>query len=119
MSSSFAQRFHHQARPLLWREHGETIVAIAPDGTRSDVQVTWQRRDPQSEDHDGLGVDTYYAVAAAVVRVADLPAPDGRMEFEREGERWSLRLIERQDEWTWIFHLAHPRDDIRLPGSLR
>jgi hypothetical protein len=119
MSSSFAQRFQQQARPLLWREHGETVQAFEADGSSFPLPVIWQRRDPKTEDQDGAGIDTYFAVAVAVVRVSDLPEPHGQLELEREGERWAIRLVELQDEWTWLLHLAHPRDELRLPEGIR
>ena len=118
MSSSFAQRFHLRARPLLWREHSET-VRYCDQGTDRDLTVIWQRTDPQAEDAEGLGVDTFHAAATAVVNVAELPDPHGAAEIERKGERWAIRLIELQDEWTWILHLAQPRTELRLPDGLR
>jgi len=119
VSSSFAQRFHDQGRPLLWREHGETVRYLDDDGSERDLPVIWRRTDPKAESEDGVGLDEFFATATAVVRVADLPEPHGSAEIERQDERWAIRLIELQDEWTWILHLAHPREELRLPEGIR
>lgn len=119
MSSTFAERFHRMGRPLLWREHGETVRYYEGDGSKRDLTVIWSRTDPDADNRDGLGVTTYYATATAVVRVADLPDPHGSAEIDRQGERWSIRLVELQDEWTWILHVAQPTSESLLTDSLR
>ena len=119
MSSPFAQRFNEKARPLLWRNHGETVRYHDDDGSVRDLPVIWKRINPKAEDNEGLGVDTFFADAVAVVKMADLADPHGAAEIEREGERWAIRLIELQDEWTWLLYLAHARSELRLPEGMR
>lgn len=119
MSSPFAQAFNAKARPLLWRSHGEIVRYHDDDGSVRNLPATWQRVNPETEDADGIGLTTYRAQASAVVRISDLPDPNGAAEIEREGELWAIRLIELQDEWTWILHLAQPIEETRLPERLR
>lgn len=119
MPSSFAQRFNAQARPLLWKQHGEPVKYYRGTGRARTLTVIWKQGDPHATDQDGLGLDTFHATATAVVRVADLSKPDGKAELERLGERWAIRRIARQDAWTWIFHLRRPDPELALPQGLR
>ena len=119
MSSFFADRFNDTARPLLWRLHGEWVLYRDGDDNERDLRVIWKRINPTVEDSEGFGVDSFHAEAQAVVRIADLPDPDGQGLLIRKDETWAIRLVELQDEWTWILHLAHPREDLRLPERIR
>ena len=119
MSSAFAQRFNEQARPLLWREHSETVRYHDDDGTSRDLTVIWLRTDPRAEEHEGIGAEGFFATATAVASVDELPDPHGAAEIERKGERWAIRLIELQDEWTWVLHLAHPDAELDMPDRIR
>ena len=119
MPSAFATMFQAAARPMLWRIHSEVVQYLDSDSSTREVRVIWRRIKPDSEDADGLGLTSYRAQAIAVVRAEDLPEPHGAAEIERAGERWAIRLIELQDEWTWKLHLAQPIDITQLPERLR
>lgn len=118
MSSPFAEEFNDRARPLLFAVHGETVRYRDSDGER-DLVVVWKRADPDEEDEEGLGAETFRARATAVVRIDDLPEPSGAGELIRADEAWAIRLVELQDAWTWVLHLAIARDELNVPEGLR
>lgn len=123
MNSPHATRFNQQARPLLWAVHSElvtlrTVVAGVPQ--TSDLRGVWKRVQPEADDSDGVGLQGYTGEATLVALVADLPTPPGPdAEIERHGETWAIRHAERQDDWTWILHLARPDAEVRMPARLR
>ncbi|NRA38416.1 MAG: hypothetical protein HRU15_09770, partial [Planctomycetes bacterium] len=106
MSSLFARLFHLKGRPLIRALHGEVITIIDNQlSTVEDYTVTWLRIDPEAENSDGLGIDTFYAKAQAIISYDDLLDPHGALIIMRNGEAWQIHLAELQDEWTWKLHL--------------
>ncbi len=103
---------------MLWALHSETINYVSSEGIQSELLVIWKRINPTSADAEGLGVDEFHAEAQAIVKIEDMPVPNGMATLIREGEEWAIRDIERQDEWTWIYHLAQPDEDIHLPERI-
>jgi hypothetical protein len=109
--SPFAQQFNDSARPLIWQHLAETITYRDHAGDRP-VPMIFKRVNPSGREAEGPAA--FHASALAVVRMADLPAPDGAALLIRDGITWAVRTIERQDAWTWILHLAQPTDDLRM-----
>ena len=120
MSSPFAERFHRQGRPQLFKLHGEHVDIVDNDlRSIEERTVIWLRVDPQAENSEGLGVDTAYAKAEAIIHLDDLPLPHGGLLIIREQEQWRIERAELQDAWTWKLHLERARDELRLPSALR
>ncbi len=125
MSSAHAQRFNSAARPRLWDIHSEEVTYREKSGNtyinERTLQGVWKRVDPEVEDADNIGAQEYTGEATLVVKVEDMPtAPGPKAEIVREGIVWVIRgELERNDEWTWILHLARPDNDVRLPVRVR
>jgi hypothetical protein len=116
VSSPFAVDFETRARPLLWARLSELVTYREGEQVRS-LRVMFRRADPRRREAEGP--EGFHAGAWAVAKVADLPTPSGRALLVRDGVTWAIRLIERQDPWTWILHLAQPTEDLRLPDRIR
>lgn len=116
MTSPFATAFEAKARPLLWATLAE-LVTYREGSQERPLRVMFRRADPRRRETEGP--EGFHAGAWAVAKVADLPEPNGRALVIRDGVTWAIRVIERQDPWTWILHLAQPTDDLRLPDRIR
>jgi hypothetical protein len=116
MTSPFATAFQAKARPLLWATLAEPVLYRTATGDRT-LTAMFRRADPRTRETEGPA--GFHAAAWAVVRVTDLLIPDGTALLIRDDVTWAIRLIERQDPWTWILHLAQPTDDLRLPDRIR
>ena len=114
--SPFAQRFNDTARPLLWAQLAGPVGYHDQTGDRS-LSAIFSRVHPTNRESEGP--ESFHADAQVVVKVADLPVPDGLALITHDGVTWAIRHIERQDAWTWILYLAQPTDDLRLPDRIR
>lgn len=125
MPSAHAIRMQERARVMLWKTHAEKVALRSnnSDGVliETDLVGVWKRVLPDdSQDIDGIGTMGYRGQAMLVVRVADMPVPPGpEAVITRNAEQWAIRHPERQDEWTWVLHLARPDAEIRMPARLR
>ncbi len=121
MSSNFANEFNAKARPMLAEIHSEEVILRIKDQPDAPLKGTWRRVLPNiATDADGLGAQGYTGEATITVNVADMAdLPPAKARIIRNGEEWSIRHPERQDEWTWILHLARPDADVRMPPRLK
>lgn len=119
MSSPHAIRMQERGRLLLWRQHAE-VITVTEDGAAREVYGVWKRVLPEGQNADGIEASTYTGEATVVVKVSDFEdLPGATALVNRNGEDWTILHAERQDEWTWIFHLGRPDADIRMPDRLR
>ncbi len=121
MSSSFATEFNEKARPMLAAIHAETVTVKIKDTPDAPLIGTWRRVLPNiATDVDGLGAQGYTGEATITVNIANLAEPlPAKARIVRNGEEWTVRHTERQDEWTWILHLGRPDKDIRMPQKVK
>ncbi len=121
MSSNFSQYFNAKARPFLADVHSELITLRIKDTEDAQLKGTWRRVLPNiATDEDGLGAQGYTGEATFVVQIEDMATlPPARALLIRNGEEWTIRHPERQDQWTWILHLARPDADLRMPRKLK
>jgi hypothetical protein len=119
VSSAHATNMQERARRLLWRSHAERVT-VTEGGAAREVDGIWRRVEPEGASTDGAGATGYQGDAKVVVKAADFEElPGANALVNRNGEDWSIQHAERQDEWTWIFHLARPDADVRMPARLR
>lgn len=122
MASRAATYWNSKARPLMWTEHGETVTLHDPSQPASQqdstLSVIFRRQRATGRSQAGIGAESFEGTAEAVVRLTDMPTkPGARSSIVREGEKWQVRWIERQDEWTWVMHLEHPNRVLAIrPG---
>lgn len=117
MPSAHATYFNAKARPQIWAAHAETVELRQAVGGTVDLRGVFKRSLPDNEgDTDGVGAQGYRGTATMVILVADFPMPPGNGSLiVRNGEEWAVRHPERQDEWTWILHLARPDAERVMP----
>lgn len=118
MASAWASLINRGGRDLLWRAHAETLAVRLDGSTPSMLTGVWKRVEPNATqgNPDNLGLVAYTGQALFVVKKADLPEiPGARAEIDREGETWTIRHAEPQDEWTWILHLSKRKVSVRAP----
>ena len=118
MASAWASFINQKARPLLWNAHAETLVVRLDGTTPSTLTGTWKRVQADgAQEADGAGLITYTGQALFVVKREELPVITGlaKAEIDREGETWSIRHAEPQDEWTWQLHLSRRKANATNP----
>jgi hypothetical protein len=80
------------------------------DGTTpGTLKGVWKRVDPDGTQlPDGQGLIAYSGQSTFVVKKIDLSNVTNlsAAQIDREGDTWSVRYAESQDEWTWILHLS-------------
>lgn len=115
MPSAFASAFNTGARALLWKTHKEAL-GISLDGqSTTTIDGIWKRVQADgAQAPDGAGLITYTGQALLVVKVADMPVlPGPATVITRNGEAWTVRHVEPQDEWTLILHLSRRKGEQR------
>jgi hypothetical protein len=108
MPSAFAAEFNDKGRDLLWPIHSEALTARLDGVTTSTLTGIWKRVAAEGAQAPDGALVTYTGLALFVVKVADLPDISNlaKAEIDREGETWSIRHVEPQDDWTYILHLG-------------
>ena len=108
----------------MWTEHGESVTLHDPSlpASQQDIalSVIFRRQQAMGQQLNGIGAESFEGEASCVVRVSEMAAkPGANSVLTREGEAWEIRFVERQDEWTWVYHLSRPNGQLAMRPGVR